>query len=307
MTLYIYTNKLKILPVSIHFVRINDDSIPSLQCYSKTTINDILNHIINNSNINDITSIGLINYYKFSNLNVDHLLFFEIAKYLDLITVSDGLKTIDKMNNDYNITFLIVNTKTDRQKIILLKNRLQKNDNIALEWLDNSILSEIYLSVKRLNIVSNNIISFKNLKHLDLQHNNLNYLPKNIGNITSLNNLILFGNNLKVLPSTIGKLYNLKILLLNHNMLKTIPKAICKLFNLKTLRLNNNKLMKLPFSIYKLNKLTTLNINNNLFNKIPNNIDSLINLKYLYINNIINNKELPYTFTKLINLKYLNY
>lgn len=64
-----------------------------------------------------------------------------------------------------------------------------------------------------------------------------------------------------------------------------------------------NNLKVLPSTIGKLNKLTALNINNNLFNKIPNNICLVINLKYLYINN----KELPYTFTKRIHLKYLKY
>ena len=93
-----------------------------------------------------------------------------------------------------------------------------QNNEGRIRIQDNKI---IYLDARRigLKILSKSIGNFKNLKVLNLYHNQIKNIPREIGNLENLEELYLYDNQIKTIPREIGNLENLKELGLYNNQL----------------------------------------------------------------------------------------
>lgn len=99
----------------------------------------------------------------------------------------------------------------------------------------------------------------RNLKQLNLSHNNLIFLPDSI---IKLNNLITFN--------------------LDHNQLTLLPSGIGNLASLKIFTVSYNSLQYLPGSVKKL-KLENVDLSHNNFNLVRPNIPHVADVKSLTI------------------------
>lgn len=108
----------------------------------------------------------------------------------------------------------------------------------------------------------------KNLKILNICHQNLNTLPVSIGNLQNLQQINISGNPIQNLPDSLGNLNNLNEFILTDHNLNEMPKALSKLINLKILILKRkydhegfaNLDGNLDFDFSNLKSLTLLEI-----------------------------------------------
>ena len=130
----------------------------------------------------------------------------------------------------------------------------------------------------------------KDIKELDLSHNNLTQLPVEIGQLTQLTVLYLSNNKLTYLPVEIGLLTQLTVLYLYNNNLTQLPVEIGLLTQLTKLYLDGNQLTQLPVEIGLLTQLTTLYLARNQLTHLPVEIGLLTRLTILYLSgNMIEN------------------
>jgi Leucine-rich repeat (LRR) protein len=170
---------------------------------------------------------------------------------------------------------------------------------------EDNVVTGLNLCNLELDFFPNSIFNFKNLKKLDLSHNNIDQLPSDIEKLLSLDYLDLRFNDLKYLPDSCANLEQLETLLLSNNKLKKLPNSIGNLKNLVKLDLNDNFLSNLPDSFGSLEHLEILALWNNRIEKLPEPFGNLKNLKEL---NLRENelKNLPESFSHLQSLETLS-
>lgn len=157
--------------------------------------------------------------------------------------------------------------------------------------------------------------SLKNLKFLDLGHNQLTgpiltFFGSKL-DLTRLVHLNFSGNNFSgTLPSQLGSLKNLEFLDLSRNRLTSpIPPSFGFMINLKLLDLSTNQLRgPIPQELCNLQKLETLNLSmNSITGSIPPHIEYLKNIKQLDLNHNQLSGVIHLEFRNLSSLSYLDF
>jgi Leucine-rich repeat (LRR) protein len=115
----------------------------------------------------------------------------------------------------------------------------------------------------------------KDIRRLDVSHNNLDKLPGVIGNFVALQNLIVSHNHFKTLPAALECLAELRVLDAGHNRIEHVPVEVCYLSNLENLNLDYNQLHNLPAEMGLLQNLKTLTIVGNFIIQLPDTIGTL--------------------------------
>lgn len=103
----------------------------------------------------------------------------------------------------------------------------------------------------------------KEVVHLDLYSKNLKKFPRVILSFPNLRRLNLNFNKLESLPDDISKLQNLEELMLSSNKITELPASIVQLKKLRELNLSKNRLKTLPLELKQLQKLDFLWIDGN--------------------------------------------
>lgn len=132
------------------------------------------------------------------------------------------------------------------------------------------------LQVKQLISLPREIYQLRNLKKLDLSHNQLEFLSESIKIWTQLEELNLSCNELTDLPlHGIEHLKNLTNLDVSGNALKRLPESIGCLKKMKILNVEENYLKELPKEIGQCTSLELLTVSSNELSQLP------VELKYL--------------------------
>jgi Leucine-rich repeat (LRR) protein/GTPase SAR1 family protein len=178
---------------------------------------------------------------------------------------------------------------------------------MGLTELPETLLS--FTELRSLNIASNRIAilpewigDLKQLQSLDLTSSHLTTLPEWLYKLNQLQSLSLASNQLSILPDWIKNLTQLLSLNLSNNKLTTLPESIEQLAQLQVLNLATNKLSTLPDTIGNLRNLQELNLYQNNLTKVPKSVGNLKSLKY-FLASRNNLEELPETICNLRNLE----
>jgi Leucine-rich repeat (LRR) protein len=117
-------------------------------------------------------------------------------------------------------------------------------------------LERLILADNDLIEVSERIAALKNLRTLDLGHNQLGSLPDALGELVGLTDfLYLHDNRLSALPPSLARLTKLRYLNLSANAFEEFPECVCRMVGLIKLRASDNRLTLLPESIGNLTSL----------------------------------------------------
>lgn len=146
------------------------------------------------------------------------------------------------------------------------------------------LLRTLDLSFNRIQILNENISSFKNLKILNLSHNKIKLLPSSIGHLEKLESLLLENNLLESLPNEIVGLKNLKTFNLSSNKIKIFPKNVCILKNIELLDISKNELDSIPDEIGLCN-VNEINLNNNKLTRLNDALANCPKMKILRVDN----------------------
>ena len=185
-------------------------------------------------------------------------------------------------------------------------------------------LEEVILSNCKMSELPVEILKLKQLKKLDIAHNQIKVLPGQLQELEGLEELILDGNplhtlepaffrlnklkklfarscELESLPSDVQYLKQLQVLALNNNLLKNLPASMERLKWLKELHLNDNALETLPETMGSLEELVRISLKNNQLKTLPQQL----RWSKIYKLDLENNqlKSLP---ESIVNCKYLN-
>ncbi|OJJ15348.1 hypothetical protein BKI52_38695 [marine bacterium AO1-C] len=185
-------------------------------------------------------------------------------------------------------------------------------------------LEEVILSNCKISEFPVEILALKQLKKLDIAHNQIKVLPGQLQQLEALEELILDGNplhtlepeffqlkklkklfarncELESLPDEIQHLKQLQVLALNNNLLKTLPASMEHLQWLKELHLNDNALETLPEPMGLLEELVRISLKNNRLKTLPQQL----RWSKIYKLDLENNqlRSLP---ESVVNCKYLN-
>ncbi len=118
------------------------------------------------------------------------------------------------------------------------------------------MIIKLDLSKQKLKAIPTEILTFKNLRELNLEKNKISELPENF----------VFDN--------------LKVLNLSKNSLTFFPSVLCQNTSLTQLLLGKNKITKIPDCIGSLKKLIVLDV---WFNPIQELPESMVELKELRV------------------------
>lgn len=118
-------------------------------------------------------------------------------------------------------------------------------DVTTLDIAEIDAVEELYLHAHNSNWlakVPRSVVTFRNLRILDLQYNQLQTLPGEICGLQFLEGLFLYLNRLVSLPSEIGQLTNLKRVDVRSNQLRCLPPSLVRLKQLEWFSLSDNPL-----------------------------------------------------------------
>lgn len=116
--------------------------------------------------------------------------------------------------------------------------------------------------------VSGDLKVLKNIKTLNIEHNQFKTLPKNLANLSSLTHLYADDNELTELPDFICEMTSLEYIDIGQSYdIKKLPENIGNLSNLKILILAYCNVEELPTSFYNLTQLVALNLHSNPIGK----------------------------------------
>jgi Leucine-rich repeat (LRR) protein len=107
------------------------------------------------------------------------------------------------------------------------------------------------------------LLYLKNLKHLDLSHNNFSDIPDDFNALENLEHLRLNGNTLDHIPEVIFEMQSIRILDLSYNSIQRVPYGITKMKNLEFLDVSFNKVEFVSLFMASLRKLEVFNLDNN--------------------------------------------
>ncbi len=150
--------------------------------------------------------------------------------------------------------------------------------------------------------------SFNRLIELRLEHDKLtSILPESIGNLDSLKILRLTNNEMTgSIPESIGDLSALEEIKINVNYFGCFQidelTGECKEYCSE----ENECSSKLPESLTQLSRLEKFNVKDNYFTKLPDDLGNLTLLKEISVRNNLLEGELPFTFTQLPNLSWID-
>ncbi|KAJ8984995.1 hypothetical protein NQ317_016906 [Molorchus minor] len=127
-------------------------------------------------------------------------------------------------------------------------------------------LTELNLSINRLEELPEFITELKKLKFLDVSKNLLTGLPDSFDSMVSLRELILSNNKLTRIPKCIFGMVGLEILLLNDNSINEIDiDGLQNLRRLATLSMSNNNIQYVPPHLGNMTQLRSLELKGNPF------------------------------------------
>ena len=146
------------------------------------------------------------------------------------------------------------------------------------------LLRTLDLSNNRLQQVSDNIGTFKNLKILILSHNKLRFISASIDQLSKLETLQLEDNLLEILPNELAQLSSIKTLNLSRNKFIKFPTQVNSLKNLELLDLSFNEIDSIPNDIGQ-NNANEINLNNNRLKVLNDYLMNCPKLKILRLDN----------------------
>jgi Leucine-rich repeat (LRR) protein len=151
------------------------------------------------------------------------------------------------------------------------------------EWVwDRTELETLVLAENGLSEVSDHIGRLKNLRMLDLGHNQLAHVPDTLSDLDALTDfLYLHDNQLSSLPDALARLTRLRYLNIGENAFDTLPKCIACMTSLVELRAPGNRLTSLPDCIARLTHLRELHLRDNQLTSLPDSIASLHELRQI--------------------------
>jgi len=130
--------------------------------------------------------------------------------------------------------------------------------------------------------VSEKIGQLKQLRMLDLGHNQLRAVPNAVGELAGLSDfLYLHDNQLSVLPASLARLTRLRYLNIGENAFETLPECVCSMAGLIELRISGNRLSELPGAVSRLSRLRELHARNNRLGTLPRAIGQLAELRQI--------------------------
>ncbi len=145
---------------------------------------------------------------------------------------------------------------------------------------DDTSLEALVLADNGLKDISERLGQLRNLRMLDLGHNQLSAIPETIGEIVGLSDyLYLHDNMLSSLPSSIGRLRKLRYLNISENAFSELPESVCAISGLIELRVTDNQLTSIPDCIGQLSRLRELHLRNNSLITLPSVISRLVEIR----------------------------
>lgn len=214
---------------------------------------------------------------------------FNVKKLNKLLT-----KRFDSDQGDYYYTKLVLNSKPIVKPEYYIENTWNQLMRVSTveevreaetQKLLKQNISEkkIVLSGRQIKAFPKELLSYKNIIHLDLSNNKIKTIPNEIGNLDTLEELDLSVNlSMQDLPESIGKLKNLKKLKLTRtDSIQDLPESIAKLTNLKELDFGLCNLSEIPKAVFELTNLEKLYIHHGNISEIPDEIGRLKNLKVI--------------------------
>lgn len=146
---------------------------------------------------------------------------------------------------------------------------------------NNSTISALNLSAKKISKLPKEIANLKDLKTLSLDNNLLEEFPIEIVNLKSLSHLTLNNNQIVSLPTEIKRLQTLQVLQLDKNYIEQFPIELPALINLSYVSLANNSINTVHPSIQNLKNLKKLDLSNNRISELPREVIFLPQLQTL--------------------------
>ncbi|EPR78148.1 Leucine rich repeat protein, partial [Spraguea lophii 42_110] len=232
-----------------------------------------------------------INYINDNNDNLHNIEIFDSNEtWMEVIPIPKENENNSEIpsSSRNNSTNIFQNIKLI--EIIYTKNKIDLSEMHLLHEKKINGRVEYILNLASQNLSNIQVITFKNIQHLNLDHNDLSYIPNEIFNLHSLKSLSLENNKISKIPYEINKLQSLKKLNVDKNQLTNV----IEINNLLYLSIQYNKIRCLNH-VNKIKSLIKLKIDNNYINIDKLNIN---NLEFLSLSNI---KQ-----TSLIFLKNLN-
>lgn len=145
--------------------------------------------------------------------------------------------------------------------------------------------TEIHLMGEKLRFFPIALLSFTQLRSVELCYNGLVVLPNEIQKLKSLQYLNVGFNKLTHLPRDLGKLSKLTTLILEGNRIGKLPRSIGELVSLETLNLEGNQLKELPESVGNLSALRFLNLADNHFEETQSILGQLPKIQSISLRN----------------------
>ncbi|KAL8165166.1 UNVERIFIED_CONTAM: hypothetical protein K2H54_032324 [Gekko kuhli] len=185
-----------------------------------------------------------------------------------------------------------------RKSLLQSIENAKPTEKVSIDILSELMLDDytVQLNAKGLTEIPTGIFNIKELKCLQLNHNEIKIIPKAIE------------NKIKIIPSEVCQLQELKDLNLSNNYLVSFPNEICQLSSLEKLTLcqkNGLKLSQLPEKISELSSLKELDVSHNELKELPEGLGEIKTLVTLIANaNCLT--KLPKRFSSLYSLQRLN-
>ena len=151
------------------------------------------------------------------------------------------------------------------------------------DWVwERTETTQLILADNGLTEISEQVAWLKQLRMLDLGHNEITQIPGAFGNLESLTDfLYLHDNKLNALPSSLSKLTKLRYLNISENAFDVLPECVCSMSGLIELRAGDNLLPSLPASIGRLSRLRELHLRNNKLTTLPESIANMQDLRQI--------------------------
>lgn len=172
----------------------------------------------------------------------------------------------------------------------------------------DNVTEKLFLQHNLMFTIPFEVISFGNLKKLDLSNNNLTHInefllqlpnieslyiknnnlgndafPKDLQSLTKLRELNLSGNQLTRVPPQLYEMTSIKYLYLGSNEITEVLPDIKALQGLQVLHLGGNQLVTVPDELGELQQLGSLTLCDNRLKKLPRSISSLSRLRSLLL------------------------